>query len=42
MKYVDTKFRVKGTFSDLRFEFQANDRRDFDYKAWRDEVEKKA
>ena len=42
MKYASTKDTMKKAFAGLSLEFQANDRADLDYKAWRADVEKKA
>ena len=42
MIYASTKDTIKKTFTGLGLEFQANDKSDFDYKAFSDEVERKA
>ena len=42
MIYASSKDAIKKQFTGLGLEFQANDRGDYDYAAWSDEVEKKA
>ena len=42
MIYASSKDSVKKSFSGLSLEFQANDKGDFDYDSFVDEVEKKA
>jgi len=42
MIYASTKDTIKKSFSGIGVEFQANDRGDFDYDTFQQEVEKKA
>lgn len=42
MIYASSKDAIKKKFTGLSLEFQANDRGDYDYTSWADEVEKKA
>ena len=42
MIYASSKDTIKKAFTGLGLEFQANDKGDFDYAAFSDEVEKKA